>query len=79
MPAHTFRRVPRNHWVRIAVRRARDVQPGHTWLHGCVRRDAWRIGPLGVSVARQPYERHLPLRLRLDARGRRIDRIDPPR
>lgn len=62
------RRFPGHHWVRPFVTWAGKTERGHGWLYGCVRRDAWVIGPLGFGLMRMPYDRHRPAHLRDGAR-----------
>lgn len=62
------RRIPGHYWVRPFVTWSGRTERGHGWLYGCVRRDAWVIGPLGFGLMRMPYDRHRPAHLRDGAR-----------
>ncbi len=51
----TLRRIPRHIWVRLVVTRRLEMEPGREWIYqGLVRRDAWRLGPIGFAVLRFP-------------------------
>lgn len=63
MPDLVIRRVPGHHWVRPFIVWGR-CERGHGWLYGCIRRDAWRVGPVGFGLMRMPYRRLLPKHLR---------------
>lgn len=64
MPDLVIRKVPGHFWIRPFVTWGGEFEPGNGWLYGCVRRDAWKIGPLGFGLMRMPYNRHLPVHLR---------------
>lgn len=64
MPDVVIRKVPGHFWIRPFVTWGGEFEPGNGWLYGCVRRDAWKIGPLGFGLMRMPYNRHLPAHLR---------------
>ena len=54
----TVRHVPRPHWVRLVLATDATIDAGHAWIYaGIVRRDAWRLGPLGLAVLRLPRSR----------------------
>ena len=61
-----IRSCPGHYWVRPFVTWGGQFGPGHGWLYRCVRRDAWKLGPLGFGLLRMPYNRHLPAELRAE-------------
>jgi hypothetical protein len=49
------RHVPGHDWVRFGITTSRTFEPGHNSMYaGIIRRDAWRIGRLGVYLLRKP-------------------------
>ena len=47
--------VPGQEWVRLFLSLERGFRPGHAWIAaGLVRRDAWKVGPVGFGVLRMP-------------------------
>jgi hypothetical protein len=54
------RGVPGHYWVQVGVSFSREFEPGHSWLYsGLVRRDAWRLGRVGIYLMRMPNDDHL--------------------
>ena len=46
-----IRHVPGHYWIRVFV--SPRVEPGHRWMYrGIIRRDAWRVGPVGFGIMR---------------------------
>ena len=51
------RRIPGYVWVRFGLSFTGKLEPGHHWMYpGIIRRDAWRIGRVGVYLLRMPHQ-----------------------
>jgi hypothetical protein len=57
MPEILSRRVPGHVWARAGFTFHRGFERGHCWqYHGIIRRDAWKLGPLGIYLLRMPNQ-----------------------
>jgi hypothetical protein len=51
------RRVPGHFWVRLGLSFTGNLEAGHGWIHsGIIRRDAWRVGRVGIYLLRMPHQ-----------------------